>query len=62
LEGRYDIEYTFAPPRPQAGAPTPGAPPTLLVALEEQLGLKLDAQQAQIQVVVIDSVERPIEN
>jgi uncharacterized protein (TIGR03435 family) len=32
------------------------------VALEEQLGLKLEAQRAEVPVLVIDSVERLIEN
>jgi uncharacterized protein (TIGR03435 family) len=65
LEGRFDVEYSFAPPRPQnpaQGAPAPEAPPILLVALEEQLGLKLEAQRAQVPVLIIDSVERPTEN
>ena len=65
LEGRYDVEYSFAPPRPQntgQSAPSPEAPPTLLVALEEQLGLKLQAERAEVPVVVVDSVERPTEN
>ena len=65
LEGRFDLEYTFTPSRPQSApqsAPSPGAPPSLLVALEEQLGLKLEAERASVQVVVIDSIERPTEN
>jgi uncharacterized protein (TIGR03435 family) len=65
LEGRFDLEYTFTPSRPQSApqsAPSPGAPPSLLVALEEQLGLKLEAERATVPVVVIDSIERPTEN
>jgi uncharacterized protein (TIGR03435 family) len=34
----------------------------LLVALEEQLGLKLEAERVSVPVVVIDSVERPSDN
>jgi uncharacterized protein (TIGR03435 family) len=34
----------------------------LLVALEEQLGLELEAQRTEVPVLVIDSVERLIEN
>jgi uncharacterized protein (TIGR03435 family) len=33
--------------------------PSLMTALEEQLGLKLESARQQIEVVVIDSVERP---
>jgi uncharacterized protein (TIGR03435 family) len=65
LEGRFDLEYSFTPSRPptagQSAAP-PEAPPTLLVALEEQLGLKLEAERVSVPVVVIDSVERPSDN
>ena len=65
LEGRFDVEYSFAISRPQnaaQSAPPLEAPPTLLVALEEQLGLKLEAERTGVPVVVIDSVERPSEN
>jgi uncharacterized protein (TIGR03435 family) len=64
LEGRFDMEYAFAPGRPEnaQSAPSPGAPPTLLVALEEQLGLKLESDRAAVPVLVIDSIERPMEN
>jgi uncharacterized protein (TIGR03435 family) len=37
--------------------------PTLFTALEEQLGLKLEsAGKAPVEVLVIDSVQRPSEN
>lgn len=64
LQGRYDLEYSFALARLQnaAQAPSPEAPPTLLVALDEQLGLKLQAERTDVPVLVIDSVERPTEN
>jgi len=45
---------------PPQGAATPG--PSLSTALKEQLGLSLKSQKGQVEVVVIDHVERPSEN
>jgi uncharacterized protein (TIGR03435 family) len=38
------------------------APPPLFTAIQEQLGLKLDAGKAQVPVLVIDKVEKPTAN
>jgi uncharacterized protein (TIGR03435 family) len=40
----------------------PGASPTLLVAVQEQLGLKLESTKGPVEVMVIDHVERPLPN
>jgi uncharacterized protein (TIGR03435 family) len=36
--------------------------PSLTTALEEQLGLKLEATQVPVRFLVIDVIERPSEN
>jgi len=64
LEGLFDVEYTFArqpPTAPTQLAAGANVPP-ILVALEEQLGLKLESERAEVPVLVIESVERPTAN
>ena len=66
LTGNWDFELTFAPERP-LGALPPGVDPppvdpnapTIFTAVQEQLGLKLDATKGPVDVWVIDSIERP---
>jgi uncharacterized protein (TIGR03435 family) len=68
LTGRYDIDLTFTPERQipaGADAPIPTADlnaPSIFTAVREQLGLKLESQRDQEEVLVIDRVERPSEN
>jgi bla regulator protein blaR1 len=74
LEGMYDFDFRWTdefgrggppPPGSPAAAPnaiTPGDEPALFTALQEQLGLKLNPQRATLDVLVIDSIERPSEN
>jgi len=38
------------------------APPPLFTAIQEQIGLKLEAGKAQVPVMVIDHVEKPDAN
>ena len=64
LPGRYDFDLKFSPEADLTAAPGagPGAVPSLFVALEEQLGLKLESQRAPVDIVVIESIQRPIED
>jgi uncharacterized protein (TIGR03435 family) len=64
LSERFDVEYSFVPQPPAAGVESAFGQnlPTLLVALEEQLGLKLESRRMPVPVLVIDSIERPTEN
>lgn len=71
LSGRWDFDLDWTPDDSQfsgMGAkippPTDGAnqPPALYTAIQEQIGLKLDATKAPAEVMVIDHVEKPSEN
>jgi uncharacterized protein (TIGR03435 family) len=66
LTGRYDIDVEFAwefRPAPPPGAPEFPLPandsPSLFTAMQEQLGLKLEAARGPVEMLVIDSAERP---
>jgi bla regulator protein blaR1 len=65
LEGLFDLKLEWTPDA------APGAPdkpaetatgPTLLTALQEQLGLKLESKKGPVEILVIDRAERPTEN
>ena len=58
LEGRYDFQLSYT--KDESRAPTDGsAAPSLFTAVQEQLGLKLDAVKAPAPVLVVDAVQRP---
>ena len=59
LKGNFGFQLKFAP---AANVNPDPDRPHLVTALTEQLGLKLEATQAPIDVLVIDSVERPTPN
>jgi len=64
VDGLFDVEYSFAaqPPGPSTELAAGANVPPILVALEEQLGLKLQSERAQVAVVIVESVERPTQN
>ena len=57
LAGAWDFELTFTPLDVAAAGSTDT--PSLLTALQEQLGLKLDATRGPADVLVVDRIERP---
>jgi uncharacterized protein (TIGR03435 family) len=77
LTGKYDINLTWTPDEsegmmmkpPDGGAAAAGSPappasagPSIYTALEEQLGLKLEAHKEPGDVVVIDHIDQPSAN
>jgi uncharacterized protein (TIGR03435 family) len=69
LTGVYDLDLTWTPEPGPSGpeGTTPQPQPSsegvsLYTAIQEQLGLKLDAQRGPVDVLMIDSVQRPIED
>ena len=73
LTGYYDIALTYTPAGDQLpqGAPPPGAPapppidpdgPSFFTAIQEQLGLRLEPTKGPVEVLVIDSIEKPVED
>ena len=59
VEGLYDVQLDFglAQSQPAGADDAPGV--SLFTAIQEQLGLKLDAQRKPIEVLVVDHAERP---
>lgn len=61
LDGNYEFTLQWTPASQAADAATPG--PSLSTALQEQLGLKLEAGKGPVEVLMIDRIERkPTEN
>lgn len=74
LTGGFDIDLTYTPdalsaaalanrqgpPPPQAGLVDPHGP-TLFQALQDQLGLKVEARKQALEMMVVDSIEPPTE-
>src|SRR5688572_7471540 len=62
LPGRYDLELKWTPEQLPAPAADSLDTASLFAAIQEQLGLRLEATRAPVDVLVIDSAERPTED
>jgi uncharacterized protein (TIGR03435 family) len=75
LKGSYSFSVDWTPfiqplqPPPGGDEPVPAFPPDLsrfapaiAMALEDELGLKLDSAKGPVEVLVVDHVERPSAN
>jgi uncharacterized protein (TIGR03435 family) len=63
LSGMYDWTLRWTPWHDAPDeAPLDSSGPSLFTALQEQLGLKLEPTKAQVDVIVIDHIERPSAN
>jgi uncharacterized protein (TIGR03435 family) len=70
ITGRFDYSVTFTPDDSEFNGHPPKLPqtetsdsaPNLFTAVQEQLGLKLDAQKTSVDVIAIDHVEKPSAN
>ncbi len=69
-KGRFDFTLKWppdstmgaVPPMPDSGAQSDSSALSLLTALQEQLGLKLEIKKEPVDVIVIDSAELPTAN
>lgn len=67
LTGRYDFDLEWSPSGREFGGDIPAAPedassPPLFAAMQQELGLKLEATHGPAEAFVIDEVERPSDN
>jgi uncharacterized protein (TIGR03435 family) len=66
LSGTYDFDLEWTPDENQFAGQLPrsveSTKPSLFTAMQEQLGLRLEATRGPVQALVIDRVERPSEN
>ena len=70
LQGLYDLKLQWTPDSQPSGVRDAGVPapppdqdgPSIFTALQEQLGLKLDSAKGPVDIIVVDSAQKPSEN
>jgi uncharacterized protein (TIGR03435 family) len=67
LTGKYDFDLEWAPDETQLNGDVTGAPAEspaapLFSAIQQQLGLRLEATRGPVDAFVVDKAERPTEN
>jgi uncharacterized protein (TIGR03435 family) len=74
LQGSYDIKLQWTPEEGEGGMMAQAAQamhpeavpdasgPTLMMALQDQLGLKLEATKGPVEIITVDRIEKPSEN
>jgi uncharacterized protein (TIGR03435 family) len=62
LEGTFDVSLTWNAEALRPAAPAREQAASIFASIQEQLGLKLEPATLPIEVIVIESVERPEEN
>ena len=61
LTGGFNYELSWTP-QDLAGNTPAGDHPSIFTALDEQLGLRLEAMKVSVEAVVIDRAEKPGDN
>lgn len=67
LTGKYDFDLDWAPDETQFGGEVPVAPsdapsPPFFTAIEQELGLRIEATHGVVQALVVDTAQRPTPN
>jgi uncharacterized protein (TIGR03435 family) len=62
LKDLFDVDLQFANESPGAAPPSDPAGPSFFTAIQEQLALKFESAKAPLDVLVIDSVQKPSGN
>ena len=67
LTGRYDFDLEWTPDESQFGGQLPPGPPDsgkpgLFAAVQQQLGLRIEATRGLIDTLIIDRLDKPSDN